>query len=220
MSAPLRFRSSLHREWLWNDLVEEEREQKRKRMSAHSSFYIYQVSGHQPKRVSQAVYMNHFFLHCVPKERSVITPLSLRQLLRLSVLLRQLARSSSITPRVLTTQVQRHEDTEHQTHRLEADQDGVTGRKPRRISRAIDVSSNRTSDISESDVHRHADTALSGAADVVAVPRDALGHVRVDAAGDEEDADVLDGVVLATDEHDEADEAAGLVSMRLAEGGP
>jgi hypothetical protein len=36
-----------------------------------------------------------------------------------------------------------------------------------------------------------------------------LGHVRVDAAGDEEDADVFDGVVLGGDEHDEADEAAG-----------
>jgi hypothetical protein len=35
-----------------------------------------------------------------------------------------------------------------------------------------------------------------------------LRDVGVDAAGDEEDANVFDGVVLRGDEHDEADEAA------------
>lgn len=117
-----------------------------------------------------------------------------------------------MTPRVLTTQVKRHEDAEHKTHRLEADQNTVARREFRRLGRAIDVSGNRTSDVSKSDVHRHADAALGGAADVVAVPGDALGHVRVHAAGDEEDADVLDGVVLAADEHDEAGEPANLIS--------
>lgn len=112
-----------------------------------------------------------------------------------------------MTPRVLATQVQRHEDTEHKTHRLEPNQDGVARRESRRISRAVDVRGNHTADVAESDVHRHSDAALGGAADVVAVPGDALGHVGVDTAGDEEDADVFDGVVLGGDEHDEADEA-------------
>jgi hypothetical protein len=151
--------------------------------------------------------INRFSSHCVSEERSVITTLALRQLLRLSVLLGQLPRNS-MAPRVLTTQVKRHEDAEHKTHRLEADQDTVARRKPRRLGGAIDVSGNRTSDVSKSYVHSHADAALGGSADVVAVPGDALGHVRVHAACDEEDADVLDGVVLAADEHDEAGEPA------------
>ena len=80
--------------------------------------------------------------------------------------------------------------------------------KPRCIRRAVDVGGNNTTNVAEGDVHRHADTAFGRAADVVAVPGDALGDVGVDAAGDEEDADVFDGVVLGGDEHDESDEAA------------
>lgn len=160
------------------------------------------------------ILINSFSSHCVPEERSIITTLPLRQLLRLSVLLRQLSRSS-VAPGVLTAQVKRHEDAEHKTHRLEADQDAVTRRKLRRLGRAIDVSGDRTANVSESDVHRHADAALGGSTDVVAVPGDALGHVRVYAACDEEDADVLDGVVLAADEHDEAGEPARSVSTRF-----
>jgi len=154
---------------------------------------------------------DHFSSHCVSEERSIVTTLPLCKLLGLGVLLGQLARSN-MTPRVLTTQVQRHEDAEHKTHRLEANQDGVARREFRCISRAVDVSSNGTSDVSESDVHRHADSTLGGSANVVAVPRDALGYVWVYAACDEEDSDVLDGVVLTADEHDEADEPADLLA--------
>jgi hypothetical protein len=90
-----------------------------------------------------------------------------------------------MTPRILTTQIKRHESAEHKTHSLESNQN-----------------------VAECDVHCHSDTAFGRAADVVAIPGDALGDVGVDSAGDEEDADIFDGVVLGGDEHDEADEAA------------
>lgn len=114
-----------------------------------------------------------------------------------------------MAPRVLATQVKRHEGAEHKTHGLESDQDGMARRESRRIGRAVDVRGDHTTNVAEGDVHSHSNTAFGRAADIVAVPGDALGHVRVDAAGNEEDADVFDGVVLGGDEHDEADEAAG-----------
>ena len=113
-----------------------------------------------------------------------------------------------MAPRVLATQVQRHEATEHKTHRLESNQDSMSRGEFRRVSRAVDIRGDHTANVAEGYVHGHADTAFGGAADVVTVPGDALGNVGVDAAGDEEDADVFDGVVLRGDEHDEADEAA------------
>jgi len=113
-----------------------------------------------------------------------------------------------MTSRVLTTQVKRHEDAEHKTHALESNQTAMSRREPRTISRAVDVSGDDTTKVTKGDVHRHANSTLGGSADVVAVPSDALRYVWVDAAGDEEDADVLDGVVLAADEHDEANESA------------
>ena len=113
-----------------------------------------------------------------------------------------------MAPRVLAAQIERHEDTKHKTHRLESDQDGMSGREFWRIGRAVDVRGDHTADVAEGDVHRHSDAAFGRAADVVAVPGDALRDVGVDAAGDEEDANVFDGVVLRGDEHDEADEAA------------
>jgi hypothetical protein len=182
-------------------------------VSEYRSCYTRIVMRHQPKHrfircPISITTINRFFSlfsYCISKERSVIATLPLRQLLRLRVLLRQLTRSS-MTPRVLAAQVQRHEDAEHKAHRLEADQDGVARRESRCVGGAIDVSGDYTSNVSERDVHRHADATLGGSADVVAVPGDALGHVRVHAACDEEDADVLDGVVLAADEHDEAGE--------------
>lgn len=149
---------------------------------------------------------NHYSSYCIPKERSVVATLPLRKPLRLSVLLWQLARSS-MAPRILTTQVQRHQATKHKTHCLESNQNGMSGRKSRRIGRAVDVRGDHTANVAKGDVHSHSNTAFGRAADVVAVPGDALGHVRVDAAGNEEDADVFDGVVLGGDEHDEADES-------------
>ena len=158
--------------------------------------------------------INRFSSYRISEERSIITTLPLRQLLCLSKLLRQLARSS-MTPRVLATQVKRHEDAEHKTHRLEANQDGVTRGKSRCISRPIDISSNHTSNVSKSDMHRHTHATLGRSANVVSVPSNTLGYVRVYAACDEEDADVLDGVILAADEHDEADEPANLLAYAL-----
>ena len=117
-----------------------------------------------------------------------------------------------MTPFVLTTQVKRHEDAEHKTHGLEPDQNAMTRSESRCIGRAVDVRGDHTSDVAKCDVHRHSDATLGGAADVVAVPGDTLGYVWVYAARDEEDADVLDGVVLAADEHDEADESADLLA--------
>jgi len=149
---------------------------------------------------------NSYSSHSIPEERSIIATLALRQSLGLSVLLRQLARSS-MASRVLATQVQRHEATEHKTHRLESNQNSMSRRESRRISGAVDVGGDHTTNVAEGYVHCHADTAFGRAADVVAVPGDALGDVGVDAAGDEEDADVFDGVVLGGDEHDEADES-------------
>ena len=113
-----------------------------------------------------------------------------------------------MAPRILTTQVKRHESAEHKTHGLESNQDGMSGRKPRCVSRAVNVRGDHTTNVAEGNVHSHSDTAFGRAADVVAVPGDALRDVGVDAAGDEEDANVFDGVVLRGDEHDEADEAA------------
>lgn len=113
-----------------------------------------------------------------------------------------------MAPRVLATQVQRHKAAKHETHRLESNQNGMSRGESRRISGAVDVGGDHTANVTKGDVHRHTDTAFGGAADVVAVPGDALGDIGVDAAGDEEDADVFDGVVLGGDEHDEADEAA------------
>jgi hypothetical protein len=49
------------------------------------------------------------------------------------------------------------------------------------------------------------DAAFCRSADVVAVPGDSLRDVGVDAAGDEEDSNVFYDVVLAGDQHDEAD---------------
>jgi len=110
-------------------------------------------------------------------------------------------------PLILPPQIQRHEDAEHKTHRLEPDQNRMSRRKSGGVGRAVDVGGDYSADVAESDVHGHSDTAFCGAADVVAVPGDALGHVGVDATGDEEDADVFDGVVLGGDEHYEADES-------------
>lgn len=147
---------------------------------------------------------NHYSSHSIPKERSIITPLPLRNLLTLSILLRQLSRRH-LPPLILPPQVKRHERAEHQTHRLEPDQNRMSGGELRCICGAVDVGGNNTTDVTEGDVHGHSDAALGRAADVVAVPRDALRDVGIDAAGDEEDADVFDGVVLGRDEHYEAD---------------
>ena len=101
-----------------------------------------------------------------------------------------------MSPLVLPTKINRHEDAEHKTHRLETDQDGMARRESRCIGRAVNVSGDDTADVTECNVHCHANATFGRAADVVAVPGDALGDVGVDAAGDEEDADVFDGVVL------------------------
>ena len=101
-----------------------------------------------------------------------------------------------MTPGVLATQVKRHKATKHKTHGLESNQDGMPRGESWRIGGAVDVRGDDTANVAECDVHRHADTAFGGAADVVAVPGDALGDVWVHAAGDEEDAHVLDGIVL------------------------
>ena len=142
--------------------------------------------------------LTNYSSHCIPEERSIIATLPFRIPLRLSVLLRQLARRS-MTSRVLTAQVKRHKGAEYKTHGLESDQDGMARCKSRRVSRAVDVRGDHTTNVAEGDVHGHSDTAFGRAADVVAVPGDALGNVRVDAAGDEEDADVFDSVVLGGD---------------------
>jgi len=110
-------------------------------------------------------------------------------------------------PLILPPQIQSHEDAEHQTHRLEPDQNRMSRSKPRCIRGAVDVRRDDTADVAKSDVHGHSDATFGRAADVVAVPGDALRDVGVDAAGDEKDADVFDRVVLGGDEHYEADEA-------------
>jgi hypothetical protein len=153
-----------------------------------------------------------YYSHCIPEKRSPITLLPLRQLLHLGVLTRQFSRSS-VAPRILATKVKSHEDAEHQTHALESDQAAMPGREPRPVARPIDVCGDYTSQVSEGYVHGHADAAFGRAADVVAVPGDSLWNVGVDAAGDEEDADVFYDVVLAGDQHDEADQAGGNVSL-------
>jgi hypothetical protein len=59
----------------------------------------------------------------------------------------------------------------------------------------------------KADVHGNANTALEGAADVVAVPGDTLGYVGVDAGSDEEAGKVLGAVAFNAGQDSEADNA-------------
>lgn len=111
--------------------------------------------------------------HTVYLKDDARSPLLLRKLLRLRVFLRQLTRSS-LSSRVLTAQLERHEDAEQETHALEPEQADMTRCESRAIGGTIAVGGYDNSNVSKSNMHGHADATLSGASGPVAVPCDTL----------------------------------------------
>ncbi len=71
----------------------------------------------------------------------------------------------------------------------------MTGEEPWAVV-TIDEAGKNTPEVTEAYVHGDPDTALDGTADIVAVPGDTLGHVGVDAGGDDEAGEVFDMIVL------------------------
>lgn len=123
--------------------------------------------------------------------------------LRLIVLSRCLVHA--IPSCILPPQVQRHEDAQAARHGLQAQQGTVTGVVLGPVLGLVQVRGDHTAHVAEADVHRDADAALQGAANIVAVPGYALGHIGVNTAREEETAGVLDLTVLSGDEHGETD---------------
>lgn len=83
----------------------------------------------------------------------------------------------------------------------------MSGSKVRGPLALIDVRTDSTSEITEADVHGDADSPLQRAANVVSVPGYTLGHVGVDAAGDEEASSVAGVVIFGRKKKDEAGDA-------------
>jgi hypothetical protein len=100
-----------------------------------------------------------------------------------------------IASRILSPQVNRHKDTQHSSHRLKHQQRTVAWVVGRRILRQIQIGRNGSAHVAKSHVHSNTNAALQGPTDVVAVPGNALGDVRIDTAGEEETAGVFDVVV-------------------------
>jgi hypothetical protein len=72
---------------------------------------------------------------------------------------------------------------------------------------AINIRTHHTVQITPPDHKAHHDTPLENALCIVTRPHDRVRNTRVDASRAEEDADVLDGVVLTADEHGETGDA-------------
>lgn len=81
----------------------------------------------------------------------------------------------------------------------------MAGDVPGRVSGEVEIRRHGSAEVAESDMHGDADTTFQRSADVVAVPRDTLGYVGVDSAGEEEATRVLDLVRIRSEEHDETD---------------
>ena len=86
---------------------------------------------------------------------------------------------SLIPPGVLGSEIEGHEDAQHQAHRDRSDQETVSGQVAGSIFGTERETSDDTSEVTEPDMHGNANSAFGGASNVVSVPGDSHRNVGV-----------------------------------------
>ena len=143
-------------------------------------------------------------LNSVAEKAGTVATLPLSNLLSNSVLLRTLV--LGVATGVLAAVVDGHPGLEAQAHGQKADEDTVALYEAWSVLWQVDEGGEDTAEVTESDVHSDTDTALDGAAHVVAIPGESLGDVGVDSAGEQEGSGVFGVVVVAGDLENETED--------------
>jgi len=152
-------------------------------------------------------------LNRVAEECGVVALLPLGISLLLGVLARRLV--LTVTAGILAAQVDGHEDGQAESHELASQERAVAGVVLRAVLGEVEVGRDGTTEVAKADVHGDTNTALQGAADIVAIPGNTLRHVGVDARREEEATSILHTCRLRGHEHDQTDDPASLLASLL-----
>ena len=115
---------------------------------------------------------------------SIIAPLTFSELhlFCVGVKSESLCRHSSISPCVLAPKVYVHEYTQNHAHGDRSDEESMSGEVTWRILSTEGKASNNTAKVTETDVHGNTDSPLSGSTNIISVPGDSHGNIRVDSS--------------------------------------
>jgi len=137
-----------------------------------------------------------------------LLPLRILHLIRVALERESLLGHEGVAPGILLLQVGSHKAAKRKTHASRSNKQAMSREVPGRISGAVSERGNGTTQVAETNVHCDSDTTLGRAANVVAVPGNSHGDVRVNTTGGEERAKVLDAGLVGGDQHGESDDRA------------